>query len=302
MNRGRAMDDLDTRLLVDLLRDRARPNRSLGQHFLIDDAVISRSVDIASRASPLDTDSHVLEIGPGPGSLTLALLRSGARVTAFEVDDESVDHLQRVFGDAEGRLDLQQADALEAVWPADVTHIVANLPYQISSPLLERIQRHHAEHPMAVVVLLLQEEFADRMAIGRDRAALSPLGLSLWLDFEVELDAKVPPLSFSPSPRVSSRLISMRPVEREPGIDRRMFRTVTQHCFANRRRKLRTLLSKPPSRIGRIKGWHKQRWSEAVNTVIQASPEGFPEGWLDLRPENLETSQWVSLVDAISSN
>jgi len=202
----------------------------------------------------------------------------------------------------EALVDLQQADALEAVWPADVTHIVANLPYQISSPVLERIQRHHAEHPMAVVVLLLQEEFADRMAIGRDRAALSPLGLSLWLDFEVELDAKVPPHSFSPSPRVSSRLTSMRPVDREPGIDRRMFRTVIQHCFANRRRKLRTLLSKPPSRIGRIKGWHKQRWSEAVDTVIQASPEGLPEGWLDLRPENLETSQWVSLVDAISSN
>ena len=296
------MDDLNTRLLVDLLRDRVRPNRSLGQHFLIDDTVISRSVDIASRASPLDTNSHVLEIGPGPGSLTLALLRTGARVTAFEVDDESVDHLQRVFGDAGGHLDLQKADALEATWPTDVTHKVANLRYQISSPVLERIQRHHAEHPMAVVVLLLQEEFADRMAIGRDGTSLSPLGLSLWLDFEVELDVKVPPHSFSPSPGVSSRLTSMRPVDREPRIDRRMFRTITKHCFANRRRKLRTLLSKPPSRIGRIKGWHKQRWSEAFDTAIQVSPEGLPEGWMDLRPENLKTSQWVSLVDAISSN
>ena len=198
MIRGRAMDDLDTRLLVDLLRDRIRPNRSLGQHFLVDDAVISRSVALASCANPLGSDSHVLEIGPGPGSLTLALLRTGARVTAFEVDGEAVSHLQRVFGDADGHLDLHQADALEGDWPADVTHMVANLPYQISSPVLERIQRHHAKHPMAAVVLLLQEEFAERMAIGRNHAALSPLGLSLWLDFDVELDAKVPPHSFSP--------------------------------------------------------------------------------------------------------
>jgi len=300
--RGRAMDDLDTRLLVDLLRDRIRPNRSLGQHFLVDDAVISRSVALASCANPLGSDSHVLEIGPGPGSLTLALLRTGARVTAFEVDGEAVSHLQRVFGDADGHLDLHQADALEGDWPADVTHMVANLPYQISSPVLERIQRHHAMHPMAAVVLLLQEEFAERMAIGRNHAALSPLGLSLWLDFDVELDAKVPPHSFSPSPSVSSRLVLLRPVDREPGIDRRMFRAITQHCFANRRRKLRTLLSKPPSRLSRIKGWHRQRWAEAVDTFIQAAPEGLPEGWLDLRPENLETSNWVSLTKAISSN
>ena len=101
---------------------------------------------------------------------------------------------------------------------------------------------------------------------------------------------------------MSSRLVLLRPVDREPGIDRRMFRAITQHCFANRRRKLRTLLSKPPSRLSRIKGWHRQRWAEAVDTFIQAAPEGLPEGWLDLRPENLETSNWVSLTKAISSN
>ena len=66
------MDDLDTRLLVDLLRDRIRPSRDLGQHFLIDDSVISRSISLASAESPLGEDSHVIEIGPGPGSLTLS--------------------------------------------------------------------------------------------------------------------------------------------------------------------------------------------------------------------------------------
>jgi len=177
------MDDLDTRLLVDLLRDRIRPSKELGQHFLIDDSVISRSVSLASSKVPLGEDSHVIEIGPGPGSLTLALLRAGTSVTAFEIDEEAVAHLQRVFGDAEGRLEVIRADALDIDWPADATHVVANLPYQISSPAIERIQRHHAAHPLASIVLLVQNEFAERMTIGRDASALSPLALSLWLGF-----------------------------------------------------------------------------------------------------------------------
>ena len=76
------LDDLDTRLLVDLLRDRSRPRKSLGQHFLIDDDAIERTIGLAMESDcPLSENSHVLEIGPGPGSLTLALLRSSARVT-----------------------------------------------------------------------------------------------------------------------------------------------------------------------------------------------------------------------------
>ncbi len=295
------MDDLDTRLLVDLLRDRIRPRRELGQHFLIDDSVISRSVSLASSKAPLGPDSHVIEIGPGPGSLTMALLRTGASVTAFEVDDEAVAHLQRVFGDADGRLEVLHADALEVSWPEDATHVVANLPYQISSPAIERIQRHHATHPFVSVVLLLQNEFAERMSISRDDSALSPLGLSLWLDFDVELDTKVSPHSFSPSPRVNSRLVTLQPAVRASGTDRRMFRAITQHCFANKRRKMRTLLSRPPSRLSRIRGWHKKRWAEAVASIEQSAPKVLPEGWMELRPENLQTSHWVAIVDAISS-
>ena len=83
------MDDLDVRLLVELLRDRIIPDRTLGQHFLLDEAVIDRAVEIASMNHPINEQSHVLEIGPGPGSLTLELLRTGAKVTAIELDQES---------------------------------------------------------------------------------------------------------------------------------------------------------------------------------------------------------------------
>lgn len=175
------MDDLDVRLLVDLLRDRIRPDRALGQHFLLDEAVIARAVELAGVDSPITAASHCLEIGPGPGSLTLELLRTGARVTALEVDAEAIAHLGRVFGTADGRLSVQQIDALQVDWPTDISHIVSNLPFQISSPVLDRIQKHHARNPLSGIVLLVQDEFAERMVMKGGNASRGPLGHSLWL-------------------------------------------------------------------------------------------------------------------------
>ena len=288
------MDDLDVRLLVELLRDRITPDRSLGQHFLLDEAVIERAVELASMNHPINEHSHVLEIGPGPGSLTLELLRSGAKVTAIELDEEAISHLARVFNNADGKLQVIHADALEIDWPKDITHIVSNLPYQISSPVLDRIQKHHFSSKLKGISLLVQEEFAERMAMNKGYATRGPLGHSLWLDFGVELDSKVAPHSFSPSPRVHSRLTNLIPVNREmtESIDRRLFRMVIIECFANRRRKLRTSLKKPPKRLNRISGWHRSRWEKATNSI--------PSETLDLRPENLTSEDWVSLISQIT--
>jgi len=288
------MEDLDVRLLVDLLRDRITPNRSLGQHFLLDEAVIERAVEIASGNKPINQQSHVLEIGPGPGSLTLELLRTGARVTAIELDEEAISHLNRVFDSEEGRLQVIHGDALQIEWPQDITHIVSNLPYQISSPILEKIQRFHLNNQLQGIALLVQEEFAEKMAMSKGHASRGPLGHSLWLDFVVELDLKVPPHSFSPSPRVHSRLTNMIPIDRDStaSIDNRLYRMVISECFSNRRRKLRTTLKKPPNRLNRISGWHRARWLTAIASI--------PKETLDLRPENLSSEDWVKLISQIS--
>ena len=288
------MEDLDIRLLVDLLRDRITPNRSLGQHFLLDEAVIKRAVEIASGNKPINQQSHVLEIGPGPGSLTLELLRTGARVTAIEFDEESISHLNRVFDSEEGRLQVIHGDALQIEWPQDITHIVSNLPYQISSPILEKIQRFHFKNHLQGIALLVQEEFAEKMAMSKGYASRGPLGHSLWLDFLVELDLKVPPHSFSPSPRVHSRLANLIPIHRDflESIDSRLYRMVISECFSNRRRKLRTTLKKPPNRLNRISGWHRSRWLTAITSI--------PNETLDLRPENLSSEDWVKLISQIS--
>ena len=288
------MEDLDVRLLVDLLRDRITPNRHLGQHFLLDEAVIERAVEIASGNKPINQQSHVLEIGPGPGSLTLELLRTGARVTAIELDEEAISHLNRVFDTGEGRLQVIYGDALEIEWPQDITHIVSNLPYQISSPILEKIQRFQLNNQLQGIALLVQEEFAEKMAMSKGHASRGPLGHSLWLDFVVELDLKVPPHSFSPSPRVHSRLTNLIPIDRDStaSIDSRLYRMVISESFSNRRKKLRTTLKKPPNRLNRISGWHRSRWITAIASI--------PNETLDLRPENLSSEDWVKLISQIS--
>jgi 16S rRNA (adenine1518-N6/adenine1519-N6)-dimethyltransferase len=299
------LEGLDTRLLVDLLRDRMNPSKALGQHYLVDDEVIERSIRLTEEfASPLSTDSHVLEVGPGPGSLTLALLRSQSRVTAIEIDKQSVEHLDRVFRESKESLDIEEADAVSERWPEGITHIISNLPYQISSPIVDRITKYHSSEPIQLSILLVQEEFAQRMAMFSAPYDIGPLGLNLWLDFDVSLDRKVSPSSFSPSPRVQSRIVVLKPAIRPEaeGTNKQLFRIITRHCFANRRRKMRTLLSKPPSRISRVSGWHRDRWKESATKLISMGHPELEDGWTDLRPENLEPKDWINIVEAISSD
>ena len=206
------MEDLDPRMLVDLLRDRINPDRSLGQHFILDENIISEAVNMSNQiGKEVTKESHILEIGPGPGSLTLYLLRKGAKITAFEIDEQAVLHLNRVFDVEDDHLSIIHADALTVDWPEDITHIIANIPYGISSPILERIQSHIRRNQLKSVVLLVQDEFSERMAMNRGPRSIGPLGLSLCLDFVIHLGSKVPPGAFSPPPRVNSRLVMLQP-------------------------------------------------------------------------------------------
>ena len=299
-----SLDEIDTRLLVDLLRDRSRPNKSLGQHFLTDEDVIERTLQLSEEYGyPVSEKSHVLEVGPGAGSLTLGLLKKGARVSAVEIDEESVLHLRRVFGGTNVRLEIKLDDALSHSWPKDISHMISNLPYQISSPILERVRKHHNSHPIQICILLVKEEFAFRMAMTSSPYDVGPLGLNLWLDFDVFVDRRVSPNSFTPTPRVNSRLVVLRPINRPEadGINRQLFRMITKHCFSNRRRKMRTLLSKPPSRISRVPGWHKERWESSVSKLLESESSDIAEGWVHLRPENLGPEDWTKITAIIST-
>lgn len=132
------------RRLVDALRALQPPKKALGQHFLVLDEVLEATVAWAE----VDSDDHVLEVGPGPGVLTEALLATGCAVTAIELDEGACEHLKRAFSEAltSGQLTLLEGDALTVKWPNGITKVVANIPYQISSPLIDRITKAH-RHP-----------------------------------------------------------------------------------------------------------------------------------------------------------
>ncbi len=283
----------DARLLVDLLRDRNPVVRELGQHYLVDTSVLNAAIELAGDIS----EQHILEIGCGPGSLTHHLLRTGARVSAIEIDEGSLEHMHRHFEEEieSEQLTLFHGDALTVKWPTDIDAIVANIPYQISSPLLERMQREVRTIP---AVLLVQDEFAERMAMSIGPLDRGPLGLSLWLDYDIEMGRGVPPSCFSPQPRVTSRLIRLEPIDRlvalDSGIDRRMFRQITSQCFSDRRRKLRNLLKRAPRRLSRIPGWHRERWQGSIQSLLD-------HPLMEERPDMLEPEDWLDICTQISS-
>lgn len=282
---------IPARDLVDRLRAYQPPNTDLGQHFLVDDELLERMVDIAG----VGKDDHVLEIGPGPGTLTQHLLAKEAKVTAIEIDDAPILHLDEVFREEQNskQLVLLHDDALKTSWPADITKVVANIPYQISSPLIENLTRHLKQQTNSLthVVLMVQLEFAQRVAMNHP-ADVGSLGMTVALDWDVEEHHRVSPHSFSPQPSVQSQVIVLRPNETIFPVDKRLLRQMIHCAFEQRRKKIRSTLKRPPRRISRIKGWHAQRWKDAIQTVQDLEI-------MDARPEELSMDDWVVLAEKV---
>jgi 16S rRNA (adenine1518-N6/adenine1519-N6)-dimethyltransferase len=279
------------RELVDRLRAYQPPNTDLGQHFLIDDEMLERMVNIAE----VTQEDHVLEIGPGPGTLTQHLLATGARVTAIEIDDAPVLHLDEAFREEQNakQLVLHHDDALALDWPTNITKVVANIPYQISSPLIEKITRFLKDQTTSIarVVLMVQLEFGQRISM-KHPSDVGSLGLTVALDWDVEEHHLVPPHHFSPQPSVQSQVIELRPHEREFPVDKRLLRQMIHHAFDQRRKKIRSTLKRAPRRISRIKGWHAQRWKDAIQSLQELEI-------MDARPEELTMDDWVALAKKV---
>ena len=282
---------MSARELVDRLRAYQPPNTNLGQHFLIDDDLLKRMVHIAE----VDDNDHVLEIGPGPGTLTQQLLATGAKVTAIELDDAPILHLDNVFREEQNskQLILHHGDALDISWPEDITKVVANIPYQISSPLIEKLTRFLKEptNSLTHVVLMVQLEFAQRILMNHP-ADVGSLGLTVALDWDVQDHHLVPPHLFSPQPKVQSQVISLRPHETIFPVEKKLLRQMIHHAFGQRRKKIRSTLKQAPRRISRIKGWHAQRWKEALQSLQELEI-------MDARPEELSMEDWVELAKKV---
>ncbi len=221
-----------------------RPKKSLGQNFLLDPALLSQLVRYAGSLKGM----HVLEIGPGPGGLTRALLESdAAHVTALERDERAVRAASLLVQTYPERFSIREGDALD-VNPIETIAapraIVANLPYNISTVLLTRWLEHIQDDANAYALLLLmfQKEVANRLTAGPNDSSYGRLSvLTQWLcDTEQVYD--IPAEAFSPPPKVDSALVRFVPKPIEKRADAGSYAALSQildAAFGQRRKMLR---------------------------------------------------------------
>jgi 16S rRNA (adenine1518-N6/adenine1519-N6)-dimethyltransferase len=216
--------------------------KRLGQHFLLDLNLTRR---IARAAQPLDQGT-IIEVGPGPGGLTRALLLEGARhVVAIEVDRRAIDALHELQTAAEGRLEVIEADALEldlAALGPPPRRIVANLPYNVSTALLVRWL--HAADAVADMILMFQKEVVDRLVARprtKDYGRLSVLAQHVC---EVRRLFDVAPSAFVPPPKVTSTVARLTPRPAGQRLkDLGPLEQLTAAAFGQRRKMLRGALA-----------------------------------------------------------
>jgi 16S rRNA (adenine1518-N6/adenine1519-N6)-dimethyltransferase len=218
--------------------------KSLGQNFLLDLNLTER---IARAAEPL-ADATVLEIGPGPGGLTRALLAVGARrVIAVERDDRAIAALQEIATHYPGRLDIVAADALTfdprpQLGQAPV-RIVANLPYNIATALLVSWLTTEPWPPWYdCAVLMFQREVAERIVAPPGSKVYGRLSVLAQWRCEARILFDVNAAAFVPPPNVTSALVRLVPRAAPLVCDRRLLERVTQAAFGQRRKMLRQSL------------------------------------------------------------
>ncbi len=237
--------------------------QKLGQHFLIKGSLLER---IAAAACPSTTDL-VVEIGPGRGALTDKLLKRASRVVAIEVDHFLADHLRQKYA-GEPRLEIVEADVLAtdlARWSG--APIAGNLPYYITSPILQRSMR--LRPPRAV--FLMQEEVAQRVIAQPGCREYGLLTVQTALFAHARRLFGVKPSAFHPPPQVDSAVVLLEPRATLPVFDSDEFLRFVALCFAHKRKTLRNNLSDVYGRE------RLDAWPEAGLRAEQIPLEGLVE-------------------------
>jgi 16S rRNA (adenine1518-N6/adenine1519-N6)-dimethyltransferase len=218
-----------------------RADKSLGQHFLLDEDLLD---SIRRQAEPL-AGRNIIEIGPGPGGLTRALLKSEAQsVLAIEFDPRAVAAIQELAAGTQGRLQILAADALKADLPALAPAprvIVANLPYNIGTPLLINWLAQASDYES--MTLMFQLEVAERICAAPNTSAYGRLSvLAQWL-CDVAVVMHIPAAAFAPPPKVDSALIRLIPKPNQPPAAHfKAMERLTAAAFGQRRKMLRGAL------------------------------------------------------------
>lgn len=222
-----------------------RPKKKFGQNFLHDGNHMAKIMD-AARLSPGDV---VLEVGPGTGALTERLVEAGANVVAVEIDRDMEPILQSRLGD---KIALHIGDALDG--KHTINHgvlqllgerpfkLIANLPYNIASPLIANLAIDHLS--MTGMVVMIQKEVADRLLSPPGTKAYGPLGILIQALFEVERVGVLKPGCFYPPPSIDSAVVALHRRDEPLCDDAKALGELLHKLFSKRRKQLGTSLGR----------------------------------------------------------
>jgi 16S rRNA (adenine1518-N6/adenine1519-N6)-dimethyltransferase len=258
-------------------KQRPFARKRFGQNFLRDHSMIQKIVQHAS----LSQGEHVIEIGPGKGAMTSHMLKAGVSLTAIEIDRDLAGELNHQFAHNDD-FNIITADVLKTDWndfcrPGVINRVVANLPYNISTPILFRLIKHRKQ--FASATLMVQKELAERICHKGEKRNRKDYGvLSVIADsvFETELLFNVSSRCFVPEPKVDSSVIRLTPRDLLKGEEEAFFSFI-RRVFNQRRKLLST---------------HLRKNEEDLYSKL---PDADKEMIINMRPENLNPEQYFNL-------
>ncbi|HEX8389166.1 MAG TPA: 16S rRNA (adenine(1518)-N(6)/adenine(1519)-N(6))-dimethyltransferase RsmA [Sphingomonas sp.] len=252
-------------------------SKALGQNFLFDGQLLAR---IAAVPGDL-RDQDVLEVGPGPGGLTRALLAAGARVVAIERDRRCLPALAELADAYPGRLRVIEDDALKVDAPAlfeGTAHIASNLPYNIGTALLVGWLTGPWPPWWRSLTLMFQREVAERIVAPVGSDAYGRLTVLAQWRCHARIAMPVHRSAFTPPPKVMSAVVHLTPAAEPPGVDARLLERLTEAGFGQRRKMLRQSLRAVPGALDALE-------------AIGVDPTR--------RAETVAVEQWVELARAL---
>jgi len=226
-------------------------SKALGQNFLFDGQLLAR---IAAVPGNLDA-AEVLEVGPGPGGLTRALLAAGARVTAIERDRRCIPALEELAAAYPGKLRVIEGDALAIDAPAlfeGKPHIVSNLPYNVGTALLVGWLSAPWQPWWQSLTLMFQREVADRIVAQPDTPAYGRLAVLAQWRCTARIAMPVHRSAFTPPPKVMSAVVHLVPAEEPAGVAFLTLERLTAAAFGQRRKMLRQSLKAVPGALAAL--------------------------------------------------
>jgi len=240
--------------------------KALGQNFILDRQLLAR---IAAIPGPLK-DSTVYEVGPGPGGLTRALLDTGAKVVAVERDRRCLPALAELEAEYANRLRVISGDALEVDERAeagDGAHIVANLPYNVGTPLLIRWLEGPWPPWWSSLTLMFQREVAERIVAKPGSEHYGRLSVAAQWRAVPRIAMAVHRSAFVPPPNVASAVVHIVPAAEPAGVEAEILERLTAAAFGQRRKMLRSSLKSVPGALDALAalGIDSERRAETVS-------------------------------------